>query len=104
MEKPGNKNEGNGNPAAIGKIDVAKEAPSGKRTIQFIFTHNGRTLNGENTPEDAGMEDQDEILAVELMDLTENGEGVEEWVRETESMLSTCKNQENKRRISLSLG
>ncbi|KAF9041806.1 hypothetical protein BDZ89DRAFT_1090184 [Hymenopellis radicata] len=46
-------------------------------TMQFVFTHNGRTIDSEQTPEEAGMEDGDEILAVELMDLTE---GVaEEW-------------------------
>lgn len=40
--------------------------------VQFIFTHAGRSLDAEQTPEDAGMEDGDEILAVEIMDLTEN--------------------------------
>jgi hypothetical protein len=37
----------------------------------FIFTHSGRQVEAEQTPEEAGMEDGDEILAVELMDLTE---------------------------------
>jgi len=37
----------------------------------FIFTHCGRQIDAEQTPEEAGMEDGDEILAVELMDLTE---------------------------------
>ncbi len=37
----------------------------------FIFTHSGRQVDAEQTPEEAGMEDGDEILAVELMDLTE---------------------------------
>jgi hypothetical protein len=37
----------------------------------FIFTHSGRRVDAEQTPEEAGMEDGDEILAVELMDLTE---------------------------------
>jgi hypothetical protein len=37
----------------------------------FIFTYSGRQVDAEQTPEEAGMEDGDEILAVELMDLTE---------------------------------
>ncbi|KAI0059443.1 hypothetical protein BV25DRAFT_1889737 [Artomyces pyxidatus] len=45
-------------------------------TAQFIFTHSGRTLDSEQTPEEAGIDDADEILAVELMDLTE-GPGTE---------------------------
>jgi hypothetical protein len=46
-------------------------------TMQFIFTHNGRPVEADQTPEEAGMEDGDEILAVELMDLTE---GADDWV------------------------
>lgn len=41
-------------------------------SMQFLFTHNGRSVDADMTPEDAGMEDGDEILAVELMDLTES--------------------------------
>lgn len=48
-------------------------------SVQFVFTHNGRSVDAEQTPEEAGMEDGDEILAVELMDLTEGGAGNEEW-------------------------
>jgi hypothetical protein len=48
-------------------------------SMQFIFSHNGRTLDADQTPEDQGMEDGDEILAVELMDLTE-GSGFDAWV------------------------
>jgi hypothetical protein len=44
-------------------------APVGP-SMQFIFTHMGRSLELDQTPEDAGMEDGDEILAVEMMDLT----------------------------------
>lgn len=47
--------------------------------MQFVFTHNGRTIEADQTPEEAGMEDGDEILAVELMDLTE-GTANEDWV------------------------
>lgn len=39
-------------------------------SMQFLFTHMGRSLELDQTPEDAGMEDGDEILAVEMMDLT----------------------------------
>jgi hypothetical protein len=49
-------------------------------TMQFVFTHNGRAAEADQTPEDAGMEDGDEILAVELMDLTE-GPALDEFVR-----------------------
>ena len=42
------------------------------QSIQFIFTHNGRSVDSDQTPEEAGIEDGDEILAVELMDLTED--------------------------------
>jgi hypothetical protein len=38
--------------------------------MQFLFTHRGKGLEPDHTPEDAGMEDGDEILAVEMMDLT----------------------------------
>lgn len=48
--------------------------------MQFIFSHGGRTLEADQTPEEAGMEDGDEILAVEIMDLTD-GPGTEELVR-----------------------
>ncbi|EPQ61402.1 hypothetical protein GLOTRDRAFT_102217 [Gloeophyllum trabeum ATCC 11539] len=42
--------------------------------MQFIFSHGGRTLEADETPEEAGLEDGDEILAVELMDLTDGPE------------------------------
>lgn len=65
------------------KSDAASTQPSGSSasvsTMQFIFTHNGRGVEADQTPEEAGMEDGDEILAVELMDLTE-GPGSDEWV------------------------
>lgn len=47
-------------------------------SMQFIFTHNGRSVDSDQTPEEAGMEDGDEILAVEMMDLTEEGPGTSE--------------------------
>lgn len=48
-------------------------------SMQFIFSHNGRTIDVDQTPEEQGVEDGDEILAVELMDLTE-GPGLDDWV------------------------
>lgn len=47
--------------------------------MQFVFSHGGRTLEADQTPEEAGIEDGDEILAVEMMDLTE-GPGMEDLV------------------------
>ena len=44
---------------------------------QFIFSHSGRTLEPDQTPEEAGIEDGDVILAVEMMDLTD-GPGTED--------------------------
>lgn len=80
MEDPRRKDDNND---SVAKVEAMKEAPStAKSHIQFLFTHLGCTLEDDQTPEDVAMEDQDEILAVELMDLTENGEGVEEWVRQ----------------------
>lgn len=57
----------------------ATSATPTSSTMQFIFTHSGRTLDADQTPEEAGMEDGDIILAVEMMDLTE-GPGTEELV------------------------
>ncbi|KAI0652498.1 hypothetical protein C8Q79DRAFT_103415 [Trametes meyenii] len=45
--------------------------------MQFIFSHGGRTLEPDQTPEEAGIDEGDVILAVEMMDLTE-GPGTEE--------------------------
>jgi hypothetical protein len=79
MEDPGKKVDGNN---TISKVEATKDQTSvAKPSIQFIFTHNGRTLDDDQTSEDVGIEDKDEILAVELMDLTENPEDVREWVR-----------------------
>ncbi|KAG8986669.1 hypothetical protein FRB93_005191 [Tulasnella sp. JGI-2019a] len=38
--------------------------------MQFMFTHLGRIVEPDQTPDDLGMESGDEILAVEMMDLT----------------------------------
>ncbi|KIY51309.1 hypothetical protein FISHEDRAFT_37381 [Fistulina hepatica ATCC 64428] len=55
---------------------------AGLPIMQFIFTHAGRPIDAEQTPEDAGMEDGDEILAVEIMDLTLDGFDVKEEQRQ----------------------
>ncbi|KAH9947130.1 hypothetical protein B0H21DRAFT_364355 [Amylocystis lapponica] len=63
-----------------GRLDAASPSSSSATTsssMQFIFTHSGRTLEAEHTPEEAGIEDGDVILAVEIMDLTE-GPGTED--------------------------
>ena len=54
-------------PGALG----ASPSSTARSGANFIFTHSGRQVDAEQTPEEAGMEDGDEILAVELMDLTE---------------------------------
>jgi len=65
------------------KSDPAK---GGSDTLQFIFSHGGRTIEPDQTPEEVGMEAGDEILAVELMDLTE-GPGTEVVVGDIRSAL-----------------
>jgi len=88
MERPVGK-KGNGNSDGGSqmngsmKSDAASTYPSGSlassSAMQFVFTHNGRSVEADQTPEEAGMEDGDEILAVEMMDLTD-GPGSDEWV------------------------
>ncbi|KAI6153863.1 hypothetical protein BKA82DRAFT_364109 [Pisolithus tinctorius] len=63
---------------------------SSSTSMQFIFSHNGRTLYPDQTPEEQGVEDNDEILAVELMDLTE-GPGLDEWDELAEPRRQTLK-------------
>lgn len=57
-----------------------------ERRLQFMFTHMGRGVEPDMTPEDAGMEDGDEILAVEMMDLT--GPEVEEIPQAQRTLLA----------------
>ncbi|CAE6458605.1 unnamed protein product [Rhizoctonia solani] len=47
--------------------------PSDKKSgkTHFIFTHAGRAIDWESTPDQAGIENNDVIMAVELMDLTQ---------------------------------
>ena len=46
------------------------DAKNKKNQTKFLFTHLGRGISPNQTPEELGIEDRDEILAVELMDLT----------------------------------
>lgn len=67
-------------PNGMVRSDAASTSGSslaGASSMQFIFSHGGRTLEPDQTPEEAGIEDGDVILAVEMMDLTE-GSGTEE--------------------------
>ncbi|KDR85711.1 hypothetical protein GALMADRAFT_234767 [Galerina marginata CBS 339.88] len=79
--KAGDGKEGTMNGSA--KTDAASTHYSGttgsNSGLQFIFTFNGRMLEADQTPEEIGIDEGDEILAVELMDLTEGGGGSEEW-------------------------
>ncbi|CDO73002.1 hypothetical protein BN946_scf185007.g56 [Trametes cinnabarina] len=65
------------NKADAASTSGASSSSGGASSMQFIFSHGGRTLEPDETPEEAGIEDGDVILAVELMDLTE-GPGTEE--------------------------
>lgn len=47
-----------------------------KNTMQFLFTHLGKIVDGEQSPDDLGIEGGDEIVAVEMMDLTTPNEAV----------------------------
>ncbi|KAJ8593226.1 hypothetical protein M405DRAFT_811327 [Rhizopogon salebrosus TDB-379] len=93
MEATGGKNEegksavsgrqmnGSAKSEAASTHTAGSTAPS---SMQFIFSHNGRTIDADQTPEEQGVEDGDEILAVELMDLTE-GPGLDDWEELPES-------------------
>lgn len=70
----GNLSNGSGKSDASAHSTSSVHVPS--TNTQFVFTHSGRAVDAEQTPEEAGIEDGDEILAVELMDLTE-GPGTE---------------------------
>ncbi|KAG2062233.1 hypothetical protein BDR06DRAFT_946370 [Suillus hirtellus] len=87
MEATGGKKD-EGKPSVSGKQmnGTAKSEAASTHTVgsnvsssmQFIFSHNGRTIDADQTPEEQGVEDGDEILAVELMDLTE-GPGLDDF-------------------------
>ncbi|KAF8738662.1 hypothetical protein AX14_010759 [Amanita brunnescens Koide BX004] len=71
-----------GSVAAVNEVarpdGTSPSRASSRPLLQYIFTHNGRSIEPDQTPEDANMEEGDEILAVELMDLTESP-GNQEW-------------------------
>src|SRR5438445_13864053 len=73
-------------------------SPSNSGGMQFIFTFNGRMLDGDQSPEDVGIEEGDEVIAVELMDLTEGGGGSEEWVSScSEGLRARCPHSDHRR-------
>jgi len=59
--------DGNGNASG-----PSSSKESSTTSPSFIFTHYGRSLNEDETAEEAGIEDNDVIAAVEMMDLTED--------------------------------
>jgi len=87
MERNGGKTEegkDTGPMNGTARSDAASTHYSGSTNMssgmQFIFTYNGRMLEADQTPEEVGIDEGDEIVAVELMDLTEGGGGSEQWV------------------------
>lgn len=91
MERTGGKpsdTNGTGSMNGSAKAEAASTAYTGSSApnsgVQFIFTFNGRILEADQTPEEIGIDEGDEIVAVELMDLTEGGEGSEEWEEHVE--------------------
>lgn len=88
MERTGGKlgdtkvDQGNGDQNGLAQSEAGSaQPPPSNLPMQFIFTFNGRSVEGDQTPEEIGIDDRDEILAVELMDLTEGSGSSEEWVR-----------------------
>jgi hypothetical protein len=49
---------------------LSKVASAKKSSTHFIFTYRGRVVESTQTPEEIGLEEGDEILAVEMLDLT----------------------------------
>jgi len=65
----------NGAPSVKGGSDAASiqsitSSHSACPPLSFVFTHQGRTLDSNLTIAEAGIEDGDELIAIELMDLT----------------------------------
>ncbi|KAG1754939.1 uncharacterized protein EDB91DRAFT_1233743 [Suillus paluster] len=79
MEATGGKKEDGKTPVSGKQMNGTAKSEAAS-THTFIFSHNGRTIDADQTPEEQGVEDGDEILAVELMDLTE-GPGLDDWSR-----------------------
>ncbi|KAG8899032.1 hypothetical protein FRB99_006969 [Tulasnella sp. 403] len=63
----------NAGPKDEGKAKAADgDPPKPKESAQFLFWHLGKSIDADHTPEELDMEGGDEILAVEIMDLTED--------------------------------
>ncbi|THH27675.1 hypothetical protein EUX98_g6514 [Antrodiella citrinella] len=78
LNKKGEAKSGSGGAAAVnGTSGPERTSVPAPGSVQFLFTYAGRVLEAHQTPEEAGIEDGDEILSVEMMDLTE-GVGTEE--------------------------
>lgn len=64
----------------VGAKEDDTKTPKGRKEkkngMQFLFTHLGRIVEPDQTPDDLGMESGDEVLAVEMMDLTLPNEAV----------------------------
>ena len=95
MEYAGSKLGGDtketGNKNGLVQSETASTQHSGSPSnspMQFIFTFNGRSIDANQSFEEIGIDDDDEILAVELMDLTEGGGSSEEWVCILQSLLT----------------
>ena|SRR6185437_7997980 len=52
------------------KMDTHRSATAKKTGPVFVFTHKGRVVESTQSPEEIGLEDSDEILAIEMLDLT----------------------------------
>lgn len=74
-----------------GRLDPNNLPPT---EIQFLFMHNGRRIDPESTAEENGMEEGDEIVAIELMDLTHGGTS-EDWEEYVEPKLEKIKKSWN---------
>lgn len=73
MESAGGAGGGGGTSKEKDKSGAgAGPAAGNKPGMEFIFTYLGRSVDAEQTPEELGIEDGDEILAVEMMDLTKD--------------------------------
>lgn len=60
----------NGAPSVKSDAASIQSATSTTVPLSFIFTHQGRTLDASLSIAEAGIEDGDELIAIEMMDLT----------------------------------
>ncbi|KAF9511465.1 hypothetical protein BS47DRAFT_1330944 [Hydnum rufescens UP504] len=54
--------------------DVSSNAGKVPNHMEFLFSYHGRCLDGNLTAEEVGIEDDDVIVAVEIMDLTQDAD------------------------------